>query len=242
METGYVDNGSAVKDGDSATRLEARFIHSNEIAPTPKPKPGKEMWPEWFKRLDKWLDVPPTEPLSGTVKACSPFADALSAGYIFRLPGAVRVVCDGDKVQFSWRGSEIGVRVVETHSPAQVEGSGLGSPYKWLNYYGLVLPEGWSALVSHPFNRHDLPFRTFTGFVDDAYTSPLNFPFEWIGGEGETLLDSGMPVAQVVPIQRFEWQATFDYVPNMEVVTASHEAVTHLEGYRRKMRQQKVYR
>jgi len=28
------------------------------------------------------------------------------------------------------------------------------------------MPAGYSLLITHPFNRHDLPFVTLTGLVD----------------------------------------------------------------------------
>lgn len=226
--------------------LKARFVAAEGLpAGLPEPKPGYEMWPEWFKTLDRRLPQQPSEFLNHTVKACAPFADAMSAGYVMRLPAALRVdqnLTTG-QIHFNWRTSESSVTVVEAaHSPKQVEGSGLNYPFKWINYFALELPEGWSALYMHPINRHDLPFRTLAGMVDDPYHSPVNFPFEWIGNDAETFLDAGTPIAQIIPIQRVAWQAEVEYIPATELQRDEYLAVSHLQGYRRQHRRQKIYR
>ncbi len=225
--------------------LTARFVTSEELPHVPEPRPGYEMWPEWYKRLDRRLPEEPNEFLNQTVKECAPFADAMSAGYVMRLPAAIRVTLDIEtgEMNFNWRGGPMAVEVVEAgHAPSQVEGSGLHHPFKWINYFALQLPEGWSALYTHPINRHDLPFRTLTGIVDDPYQSPVNFPFEWIATDAETFMDAGTPIAQVIPIQRVSWRAEVDYVPRLEVMGDANSATSHLQGYRRHYRRQKIYR
>jgi hypothetical protein len=228
----------------SVEELKARFLTSHELARLPEPKPGVEMWPEWFKRLDRRLPGEPSEFLNSTVKECAPFADAMSTGYVMRLPGAVRVDLNVNtgEINFNWRTGNGNVDVVEAHGPQQVKGSGLNDPFKWMNYFALQLPEGWSALYTHPINRHDLPFRTLTGVVDDPYQSPVNFPFEWIGTDAETFLDAGTPVAQVIPIQRVSWRAELEYVADRELQQDAHATSSHLQGYRRHYRSRKIYR
>lgn len=106
--------------------LKARFLASDELARLPEPKSGVEMWPEWFKKLDRRLPGEPSDFLNSTVKECAPFADAMSAGYVMRLAGAVRVdlnVKTGE-LNFNWRTGNGNAAVVEAHSPQQVEGSG----------------------------------------------------------------------------------------------------------------------
>jgi hypothetical protein len=229
---------------DDTDEFKARFVASRDLTGLPEPKPGYAMWPQWFKKLDQRLPQESDEFLKLTVKACAPFADAMSAGYVMRLPAAVRVdhnLTTGE-INFNWSSGRPLTVVEAAHSLDQVEGSELKFPFKWLNYFALQLPEGWSALYTHPINRHDLPFRTLTGLVDDPYRSPVSFPFEWIGTEEEIFLDAGTPIAQVIPIQRVAWRAEVDYVPAEEVARDGNIVVSHLQGYRRKYRRQKIYR
>ena len=49
---------------------------------------------------------------------------------------------------------------------------------KFANFWTFEMPAGYSLLITHPFNRHDLPFVTLTGLVDaDSYCDNfINFP------------------------------------------------------------------
>jgi hypothetical protein len=78
--------------------------------------------------------------------------------------------------------------------------------------HGFVIakaPKGYSILYTHPLNRHDLPFRTFSGVVEsDNYDLPVNFPFQLIISlkENENLIvPKGTPVVQFIPIKRENW-------------------------------------
>ena len=66
------------------------------------------------------------------------------------------------------------------------------------------MDKGYSVLITHPFNRDDLPFRTLTGLVDvDLYKSnTIQFPAIWIDESFKGILKKGTPIAQCVPIKR----------------------------------------
>jgi hypothetical protein len=65
-------------------------------------------------------------------------------------------------------------------------------------------------LFTHPLNRHDLPFRTFSGVVEtDSYTLAVQFPFQFTKEleKGESyIIEKGTPVVQMVPIKRDSWE------------------------------------
>lgn len=188
----------------------------------------------------------PREFPQGSVRMCSPFLDALTAGYMLRLPQALRVVTDGDDIQFNWKQAREGFGV-GSHPLIQIgEDTGWDAPavYKFMVPWGIEMPEGYAALITHPLNRYDLPFLTLSGLVDvDGYTSPVNLPFVWRpGGDGEVWLDAGLPIAQVVPVLREEWDHEVVRVPLEELTGPAELVVTHLSGYRRWYRRRKVYR
>ena len=66
------------------------------------------------------------------------------------------------------------------------------------------MDKGYSVLITHPFNRDDLPFRTLTGLVDvDLYKSnTIQFPAVWIDESFTGILKKGTPIAQCIPIKR----------------------------------------
>lgn len=218
------------------------FIASDEVSEEPKPLLARKMIPDWWKSIPLDMDVGPSSFNMGTVRRCGPFYDALTIGYFVRLPSAIRVVSEEDTLHFSWKyvqGREISR--IELH-PIEQSGPIIGNVWKFMLDWGIRLPKGYSAIWTHPMNRHDLPFRTLSGIVDEGYDSPVNIPFVWISEEKEVLLDRGLPVAQVIPFRREKWTATYENVPNSKLMDAFHEATNSIQGYKRKFRQPKIYR
>ena len=76
-------------------------------------------------------------------------------------------------------------------------------PLKFINPWRIKVPAGYSVLLTQPFNRPDLPFTCFSGFVDcDRFATTINMPFLWTGPVGQHVLPAGTPIAQIVPIRR----------------------------------------
>ncbi|WP_138919474.1 hypothetical protein [Oceanicola sp. S124] len=78
----------------------------------------------------------------------------------------------------------------------------VNSVLKFMNFWTLEVPPGWSLLFTHPMNREELPFRTLSGVVDcdlfrDGY---VHFPALWTERDFTGTLPAGTPVAQVIPI------------------------------------------
>lgn len=150
-----------------------------------------------------------------TLKGCVPFIDAMTAGYTINLPTDVLVRVTGDATRhFMWRteGS-----VVAGHPRDQVPGvppaveGGDGTPLKWTLGWEMVTPPGYSVLFTHPLNRWDLPFRSFSGIVEvDTYHQAVQFPFEFLlelqPGQ-EHLIPRGTPIIQFIPFRREDWDS-----------------------------------
>jgi hypothetical protein len=83
--------------------------------------------------------------------------------------------------------------------------------YGWkVNWYSET-PKGYSLLITHPLNRHDLPFTTMSGIVDsDLWHTPVFTSFflkrNFIG-----IIPKGTPIFQMIPIKREEWALDIDY-------------------------------
>ena len=177
----------------------------------PRPYPAKRGLPDWLKRM---AATAPSTDVSGeirTVKQCPPFVDAMGFGFMVPLVTDIRV--DRGKFEWDW---ELGPSSVGgyTRSPLSFHlGEQLaGAPFaqadsaaiKFTNYWTIETSPGYALLVTHPFNREELPFRTLTGLVDtDHYKNGcIQFPALWCDPDYVGVLERGLPIAQCVVVAR----------------------------------------
>lgn len=185
----------------------------------PRPLLAKATLPEWLKRMPATADNPDLGLALRTVKQCPPFLDAMSSGFILPLATDVRI----EQGRFSWDWhlptdalSDYSRAPLSFHFSEQAQGSPLYDPeqvfIKFNNFWTIELPAGWSLLVTHPFNREDLPFRTLSGLVDaDLYCDNfIQFPAQWLDAGFNGVLERGTPIAQCLPVQRQALELVFD--------------------------------
>jgi hypothetical protein len=175
----------------------------------------------------------------------------MTSGFLIPLIADLRV----EKGAFSWdhdvpEGSLIGSphSPIDFHDSSQVTGSPFFEEDRFLlkfnSFWTIELPPGYSLLVTHPFNRGDLPFRTLSALVDaDRYSDNfLNFPARWRDPDFRGVVEKGTPVAQCVPIKRETWQPRFETIGD-EVSGRMHELQATIAAerdvYRRQFRVKK---
>jgi hypothetical protein len=214
----------------------------------PRPIPAVLGLPDWFKTMPQkaFSAVLQTEHM--TVKKCPPFIDAMTCGFLMPLIADLQV----ENGTLSWdRDVPTGALMNYSRSPIDFHDNSqvTGTPFfeedhfliKFSNFWTFELPAGYSLLITHPFNRHDLPFVTLTGLVDaDAYRDNfINFPARWHDREFNGVLPKGTPVAQCVPIRRDAWTAQFEVIDGDAVARLQElsRAVLQETGvYRRRFR------
>lgn len=188
------------------------------------PKPASTFIPNWYKR------TPIVKDKITTAKRCVPLIDAFSAGYMFSLPTDItwdQSLVSEDKPPYSFNYPD---KIVTAHFPVQVDEFEISdefdpNPYKWNNLFHVKLPKGYSMLFVHPINRTDLPFYSFTGFVDaDKHPIAINFPFVIKKGF-KGVIPAGTPIIQGIPIKRENWELVvkdkdkaYRYVKEYEVL------------------------
>jgi hypothetical protein len=178
----------------------------------PKPVPAASALPDWLRAMPSEAAAPS---LGGervrTLKHCPPVIDALSTGVLIPLAADLRVA--GGEVSWDWdppilEDARITRAPLGLHVPEQAEGApfrlAANAVLKFMNFWTLEAPEGFSLLFTHPLNREDLPFRTLSGVVDcdlfrDGY---VHFPALWADPGFEGTLPRGTPVAQVFALPR----------------------------------------
>ena len=146
----------------------------------PRPYPAKRGHPEWLKRMAATAPSADVDGEIRTVKQCPPFVDAMGFGFIVPLVTDIHV----DRGSFTWDW-DLGPSTVGgyTRSPLsfhlseQLAGAPIADPennaIKFTNYWTIETPPGCALLVTHPFNREELPFHTLTGLVDTAFVERL---------------------------------------------------------------------
>jgi len=219
------------------------------------PSPAYKCVPDWYKRLGKYItDVkcsryPAKEATAGdtnfTAKACKPFFDAFTMGYVITLPTDVEAV-DPEvyEARMIW---DSNTNMVEAHShlqlgelkaPEEFE----ASPYKWNFHWAIRAPKGYSLIYTHPFNRFDLPFHTTSGIVDsDTYGAPVNLPF-FLRKDFMGKIPRGTPVAQVIPVKREDWNHTTETFSEYDTFEVERVKLYMGGGYTKMNWQPKRYR
>ncbi len=214
----------------------------------PRPLPAMLGLPDWFKALPQKAFNPVLQDDQFTVKKCPPFIDAMTSGFLLPLAADLKV----ENGEFSWDrdvpSGELncyGRSPIDFHDGVQVAGTPLFDDdqfiIKFNNYWTIELPAGYSLLVTHPINRHDLPFMTLTGLVDaDRYVDNfIHFPARWRDPAFTGTLPAGTPVAQCLPIKRDRWMAQFGTITG-DAATRLRETTDAIKSdydvYRRKFR------
>jgi hypothetical protein len=189
------------------------------------PIPAVVNIPEWFKKLDHSIE-------KKTVKGCMPFLDAISAGYILKMPQdfAIKHNFENNLKEKGYgqyaslkscpylekTGLNVNYHNLEVHNTDQLKNSPLIEKnknlafHKILNPWLIKTPPGYSCLFTPIFNNQDDRFSPITAIVDtDSFSSEINFPIV-INGDKYPVLDTvikkGTPYVQVIPFKRENWK------------------------------------
>lgn len=203
-----------------------KFRSNNIGLQLSQPRPSYKTMPEWYK------DIKGVVAGNETIKKCVPFLDAMMSGY--------SLVTTADVYYDSQGFQEVGkLKMVTTHFGNQVDGIPLPSeyseiPYKWMNFFSITTPKGYSTLFTHPLNRLDLPFYTLSGVVDtDKFPVEVNFPF-FMKKDFSGIIPAGTVIAQAIPFKREDWETDFNDKEQMKIPAEVHMMHNPPFGYYKK--------
>lgn len=192
--------------------VKVEFKYHPDMTYMPAVVPALRALPDWYKGMPvQTPGKPPWE--SGTLKACMPFFDAMTQGYIIPLWTDLHVVCtDGQNPSFTWAAG--GKPQIEGHPSTQTEGLPLmeesysRTAYKFLSPWIIRTPKGYSSLFIAPINQENDKFKIISAVVaTDNYLQHINFPFVWTAPkEWEGVLKQGTPLVQVIPFKRVDFK------------------------------------
>ena len=173
--------------------------------------PAAKNVPNWYKNIPKFKNNEIFNMENGfnhTVKNCVPVLNSLTSGYFVVLPQDIYVKNNNgepyiawkedNKFTPNWRKEVADLNLVPFEHYA--------FEYTWSLACAIKVPIGYSMLVTHPFNRHDLPFTTLTGILDGGFvTLPNgNIPF-YIKKGYEGIIPKGTPIVQLIPFFQENW-------------------------------------
>lgn len=192
--------------------VKVEFKYHPDMAYTPAVVPASRALPDWYKEMPiQRSDKPPWEP--GTIKACMPFFDAMTQGYIIPLWADLHVACTNDQnPTFTW--TEGGKQQIEAHQGTQLAGFPLveksydENAYKFLSPWIIRTPKGYSSLFIAPINQENNEFKIISAIIaTDNYLQYINFPFVWTASKTWSgILKQGIPLVQVIPFKRVDFE------------------------------------
>jgi len=173
----------------------------------PEPYPARKYMPEWFKALPPKINKE-NKLENSTIKRCAPFLDSMTVGWIIPLVADVQFITNDDAsgVNYKWTFHRT---LVENHNYDQISTDRCPNPnlpkppMKFLNWWAIKVPPGYSVLFVPPLNRQDPRFTCMSGFVDvDGYFEFINFPFFFNEPNYTGIVEAGTPLVQAIPIRR----------------------------------------
>lgn len=197
----------------------------NNISP---PEPVKNSIPEWYRKGELFISEKTgavttikDENYAPGMKSCVPFMDALMSGYVITSWEDIHVNVYNNKVNIKYieknpytgdwdEKNNIYKKMIDEREgdightiPRPVGHS--KNHMVFCGEWGFRLPRGWSALVTHPMNRFDLPFTTVSAIMDsDEWWTSGNIPF-FFKENFEGIIPKGTAFAQIVPVKRSSW-------------------------------------
>jgi uncharacterized protein (UPF0248 family) len=227
------------------------------------PIPTKLNIPDWFKELNHTIE-------KMTVKGCMPFLDALTSGYVLKMPQdfAIKHNFLNDKnepdifqapamkqqamVSIA-RGLNLNSDSIQAHSIHQLgkcpyNTQNKNIPYhKILNPWKIKTPTGYSCLFTPILNNGDDRFFPLSGIVDtDTFPTEINFPIVINGDKYpqlDTIIKKGTPYIQIIPFKRENWKIKIKKRKTCEILSARmFYALNLLHNYKNKFWNKKIWK
>lgn len=177
------------------------------------PDPAKTTMPDWYKNIK-----PPPKEIDGgndhprkkliNLKNCTPFLDAMTNGYVQKTWADLYINQRDGKIEYYTPG---GPEMVGHRNSVSIP---LSDEYADIEFYWTVpwipkLPNGYSVLMTHPYNQLNLNFTVLSAIIDaDSFyhVGMGQYPF-YIKKDFNGLIPMGTPMYQITPIKRDNWKS-----------------------------------
>jgi hypothetical protein len=212
-------------------------------------QPTKNNIPEWYKKISPHSadKIRLGRIKEHSVKKCIPFLDSLNLGYVVTTPGDIFVeqMPEGVVVEWTIEGPLlIKSRAAGLNQDIPVPMGCDKTHFLWSLPTSFQIPKGYSALITHPLNRHDLPFITLSGVIDggDFIMHPGgNLPF-FMSNTFRGVIPKGTPIAQIIPFKTENWNLEkTDSLLDLAEISRKQSNAVFSEWYKKTFWQKKTY-
>jgi hypothetical protein len=172
--------------------------------------PTKKFIPDWYKNAKPYKgdDLTFESLKSQGVKACIPFLESFMTGYCISTPVDIVVKKINEFENMITWGSDTGILTLRDGiETIPVPNGYQDKHYAWITQISFELPKGYSAVMTHPLNRYDLPFLTLSGVVDADKAIPGGSISFFLKEDFEGIIPAGTPIIQVIPFKREVWSS-----------------------------------
>jgi hypothetical protein len=204
------------------------------------PEPSRKFIPDWYKKIPLWLNNDRVK-AAMSLKGCVPFLDSFSSGYTIKTWFEINVVREDDSIHLLWG---MGYQPINTRPDILIPTpAGYNKNMFAIDLpFGIKLPKGYSALVTSPLNRQDLPILIPSGIVDDDgifYAGVMPF---WVRDDFEGIIPIGTPFLQVIPFKRENWKSKVNKKESENAEKARSVHFTYFSGFYKKfVHKNKIY-
>lgn len=192
-------------------RQKIKYQQLNEYSPSLVPI--KTVVPDWYKAIERFFGGKmefKNGSLNTGLKHCMPFLDSLTVGYSIPLTTDLLIEKHGEGHIVHWNNVDETVLQLRNSEAATTYPKPAGhseEEFVWRLQTILEVPKGYSLLLTHPLNRYDLPFTTFTGIVDGGWSlTSGNIPFVF-KKNFEGVIPAGTPIMQAIPFKQESWES-----------------------------------
>ena len=226
-----------------------KTIKFYQVGLGPDPVPAKTIIPQWYKDISKYnesnslADVKLSnqdgiDSSAISLKICSPTFDAFASGYQVLLAEDILVEINKYGIpEISWKSNLFTInRMPLVEFPIPPFYHPIAFAFRMM--HGISTPPGTSVLVTHPFNRVDLPFYVPSAIVDsDKKFPPADIRFV-LRRDFEGIIKEGTPIYQLLPFTRESWKMEIDNSIKDEMLWEHENSRTYIHSWYTKQLQQ----
>ena len=203
--------------------------------------------PNWYKESKSYHNnrkypIGDNSSTNATVKKCVPVFDAMTNGYLIKLPSDLMITKRDNITYYNWKDYPL----VEIQAFRQTEKMpntlNKEDVAKIINPWSISTPFGYSCLFLPPMHRDNI-IQIFPAIVDtDSYNIPVNLPFRISDSNFTGIIPAGTPIAQIIPFKRESWKKVISHELSKILKQESKLRLVFYNSYRNSNWSRKEYK